>query len=441
MNRILLLALIALLSYNVNGQKILQQYVDQAIQNNLQVKEKKILESKQELMVEEASRYYRPEINFMGNYTLAAGGRSFDLPIGTLLNPIYSTLNDLTDTHNFPSVENQKISFLPDNFYNINLRITQPILHPEIKYNKLMKQEEANMSGLQTDQTKRDLIRDIKTAYFRWMQANDLVVITEQGLTLLNENKRITESLIKNGESIPSALMRIESDIDLLNAQQTRAQTELNNAATWFNFLLHQPANTPIVPDTFSNVPAIPVITDVTSREELQEIKSGQHIQELALTLEQKHYVPKLGAQVDVGSQAYGADWGGYVLGGLQLDIPIWDNKISKLKQQQWQASIEANETSYEWAKQAFETQLTAEIENLKSDISIYDSYSSMLISDNRYYQETVRRYKEGLTNYIDLLDARTDVTNTQIRQNVAKYQSWIRLINIERMAATAPIQ
>ncbi len=441
MKRIFFLALIGLISHFAFTQNILQQYVDQAIQNNLLVKEKKIMERKQAIMLDEASRLYGPEINFITNYTLAAGGRNIDFPVGTLLNPVYNTLNDLTESQQFQLVEDQSINFLPNNFYDARFRITQPILRPEIKYNKWMKEEEVTMSGLQTDQTIRDLIRDVKTAYLHWMQAKEVTGIIDQGLTLLNENKRITESLIKNGQAIPSALMRIESEIDHVNAQQHKARTDLTNASSWFNFLLHQPAGTPIIADTFHSVPEIPVITDITAREELQQIKSGERIQKLALTLEQKHFAPKLGVQVDVGSQAFGTEWGGYVLGGLQLEIPIWDNKKSKLKQQEWEASLEANETTYQWSKQAFVVQLQAEIESLHSDLSIYDSYTSMMISDNRYYQETLRRYKEGLTNYIELLDARTQVTNTQLQQNIAKYQSWIRQINIERMAATAPIE
>ncbi len=440
MKLISILSIMGLFACSINGQAALQHYVEQAIQNNLQVKEKKIMEHKQAIMLEEASKLYSPDINFIGNYTLAAGGRNIDFPIGTLLNPVYNTLNELTESQKFHLVEDQSVNFLPNNFYDVKFRITQPILRPEIKYNKWIKQEEVTMSGLQTDQTVRDLVRDVKTGYLRWMQAKEVIGIIDQGENLLNENKRITESLIKNGQAIPSALMRVESEIDLVHAQQQKAQTDLKNAASWFNFLLHQPSDTPIIADTFEKTPDIPFLSDVTPREELQQIKSGQHIQELALTLEQKHFAPKLGVQVDLGSQAYGTDWGGYVLGGLQLDIPIWDNKKSKLKQQEWKASLEANQNSYEWTKQAFEVQLQAEIENLHSDIALYDSYTSMMKTNSRYYDETLRRYKEGLTNYIELLDARTDVTNTQLQQNIAKYQSWIRQINIERLAATAAI-
>jgi outer membrane protein TolC len=159
------------------------------------------------------------------------------------------------------------------------------------------------------------------------------------------------------------------------------------------------------------------------------------------LKLEQKQHAPTLGVQVDIGSQAYAPEWGSYVLGGIQLAIPLWDHQKSKLKQKEWQAQLDATQAKYEWTKNAFEVQLNMEIENLQTDIAIYQSYTALLQNNQRYYQETLRRYKEGLAGYIELLDARTEVTNTQLEQNLAKYQSWLRYVTIERITASAPIE
>lgn len=442
MNRILLFIL-ALVSAQdtLHGQAILDQYVKQAIDQNLSVDEKQALERKQEYALEHAGKLGGPEVNFLTTYTVAYKGRNIELPLGDLLNPVYSALNDITGTQNFPPIANQEFNFLPNNFYDARFRITQPILQPEIKYNKLIKKEEVTLAELQTDETIRDLTQQVKTAYIQWMRASESILIMDQGLTLLNENKRITESLIKNGQAIPSALMRIQSDIEHLSALRQKSISNQTNAASHFNFLLNRPAGTEILPDVFNGVPAIPTQYDLSRREELQQIETGKRIQELALQLEEKQHAPTLGLQVDLGSQAFAADWGGYVLGGVQLEIPIWDNKKSQLKQKEWKAQLEATEANYEWTKNAFDVQMNAEIENLRSDIELYNSFTDLLASNQRFYDETVRRYKEGLSNYIELLDARTEVTSTQLEQNLAKYQSWLRQVNIERMAASTSIQ
>ena len=442
MNRILLfILLLTCVQSSIHSQAILDQYVREAIKQNLSVDAKKSIERKQQYALQHAGKLAGPEVNFLTTYTAAYKGRNIELPLGDLLNPVYSALNDITGTQNFPPVSNQEFNFLPNNFYDARFRITQPILQPEIKYNKLIKEEEVTMAGLQTDETIRDLTQQVKTAYIQWMRAGEAIYIMDQGLTLLNENKRITESLIKNGQAIPSALMRIQSDIEHLSALREKSVSNRVNAAANFNFLLNRPAGTEILPDTFNGVPPIPEQYDLSHREELQQIQTGKKIQELALQLEEKQHAPTLGVQLDLGSQAFAAEWGGYALGGLQLEIPIWDNKKSQLKQKEWKAQLDATQANYEWTKNAFAMQMEAEIENLRSDISLYNSFTDLLATNQRFYDETVRRYKEGLSNYIELLDARTEVTSTQLEQNLAKYQSWLRHVNIERMAANTSIE
>ncbi len=442
MNRILIsFLMLTCVQLTLQGQAILDQYVNQAIEQNLTVDQRKALERKQQYAFEHAGKLGGPEVSFLTTYTVAYKGRNIELPLGDLLNPVYSALNDLTGTQNFPPVANQEFNFLPNNFYDARFRITQPVLQPEIKYNKLIKKEEVTMAGLQTDETVRDLTQQVKTAYLQWMRAGEAIYIMDQGLALLTENKRITESMIKNGQAIPSAAMRIQSDIEHLSALREKSISNLVNAAAHFNFLLNKPSGSEIISDTFEGVPTIPVQYDLSGREELQQIQTGKKIQELALQLEEKQHAPTLGLQLDLGSQAYAVDWGGYVLGGVQLEIPIWDNKKSQLKQKEWKAQLEATEANYEWTKNAFDLQIESEIENLRSDIALYNSFTNLLNTNERFYQETVRRYKEGMSNYIELLDARTEVTSTQLGQNLAKYQSWIRHVNIERMTASAPIK
>ncbi|HZV44093.1 MAG TPA: TolC family protein [Saprospiraceae bacterium] len=440
MIRLLLIIFITLPLSLLQSQSVLDRYVEEAINNNLSVKEKKLLEQRELYSLERAGKEAGPEVRLLTSYTLAAGGRTIELPVGDLLNDVYSSLENLTGQP-FPQVENQSVDLLPNNFYDFRFRITQPILQPEIKYNKLIQQEEVNLAGLMTDQTTRDLVRDVKTAYLQWMRAHDAIEIIDQGAVLLTENKRITESLIRNGSGLPSALIRIEAEITNVEAQRQRVVNDMANAAAFFNFLLERPGESVIEVDSFPSVPQLPDSLNVATREELQQIKTTNQIQSLALTLEEKHFAPRLGVQVDLGSQDFIDDWGPYVLGGVQLEIPIWDNKKSSLKRQEWEASIASVDTRYQYTREAYETQLTAEIRSLESDLAIYNSYTASLNSNQRYYTETARRYKEGLSNYIELLDARTEITNTKLLQNLAKYQAWIRQVNIERISATANIQ
>src|SRR5690606_6422605 len=119
-----------------------------------------------------------------------------------------------------------------------------------------------------------------------------------------------------------------------------------------------------------------------------------------------------------------------------QLEVPIYDGGKAKMKQEEWKAAMESTQARSKWASQAFQTQLSSEIASLQADIRTYKEYTSLIESNERYYQETLKRYKEGLIGYIELLDARSQITQSQLEQNIAKYQAWIRSVQIERITS-----
>ena len=117
--------LLLLLSASVNAQTVLDQYIADAFNNNLVLKEKKIALDKSLLAIKEARSLFLPTTWFETQYTLAQGGRTINIPIGDLLNPVYNTLNQLTSSSRFPTVQNVNEQFLPNNFYDVRIKTRQ----------------------------------------------------------------------------------------------------------------------------------------------------------------------------------------------------------------------------------------------------------------------------------------------------------------------------
>jgi len=203
----LLLAALAGVWPPLRAQSVLDDYVRMALEANPRVREKTSLEASSAAALEHAARLGGPKVNFLTSYTLATGGRSADFPVGDMLNPVYAALNELTGTNQFPQIENQAVPFLPSNFYDARFNVSQPVIQPQLRVNRMIKEEEVTRSTLQTDQVRRDIIREVKTAYYRWLQARDGIAIFDEGLALLQENKRVTQSLLANGQAIPSAVL------------------------------------------------------------------------------------------------------------------------------------------------------------------------------------------------------------------------------------------
>jgi outer membrane protein len=183
---------------NVSGQtSVLDSYVKEGIENNLALKQQN-LDYKQSLYaIDEARSYFFPQVSINARATFASGGRTIDFPIGDLLNPVYSTLNTLTTSNNFPQVENEEIQFMRPFEHETKISLVQPVFNPTIYYNTRIKKELANSKSINKTIYQRNLIAEIKTAYFNYLKANKAVELIDETRKLVLENIRVNESLLK----------------------------------------------------------------------------------------------------------------------------------------------------------------------------------------------------------------------------------------------------
>src|SRR5689334_8190874 len=83
------------------GQAILDNYIKLGLDSNLALKLQTFDLQKAKLDLERAKSMFYPQVGFSAQYTLASGGRTIDVPLGDLLNNVYSSLNQLTSSTKF----------------------------------------------------------------------------------------------------------------------------------------------------------------------------------------------------------------------------------------------------------------------------------------------------------------------------------------------------
>ena len=99
---------------------------------------------------------------------------------------------------------------------------------------------------------KRELVKEIKTAYYKYYQADKAVDIYNNALALVNENIRVNQSLLKNGMRNSTALTRSETEKQKIEASITQASGDRKNLQAYLNFLMNRSLESPIVLDTAS---------------------------------------------------------------------------------------------------------------------------------------------------------------------------------------------
>ncbi|TAF58173.1 MAG: TolC family protein, partial [Flavobacterium sp.] len=319
-----------------------------------------------------------------------------------------------------------------------------PLVNAEIYYNKKIKQEQITMQQAEINVYKRELVKDVKMAYFKYMQATEAIKIYQNALNLLKESQRINQSLVNNGMAISTVLLRSQSEIGKIEAQIMEAKNNSQNAAAYLNFLLNKPLENQIQIDTAfntvkTNVPES-IGSEMGNREELQKIKAGISANQQIVNLNKIFWLPKLGTSVDLGSQGFHwqfNDQTRYALLGVSLDWNLFASGRNKLKIKQAEMDLNALNTQYEQADSQLHLQVRTTVNNYLSALEIYQSTQVQVDAAQKYFNDTFKRYKQGQATQIEYLDARNNLTSAQLQQSIALYNVWIRLAEVERVKAS----
>ncbi|HKO81323.1 MAG TPA: TolC family protein, partial [Chitinophagaceae bacterium] len=396
---------ITLLLFRVVGayaQTNLDAYIKTALSNNETIKQQQFLLTKSLYALKEAKSLFLPSVGFNATYALAGGGRTVDFPVGDLLNPVYKTLNQMTGANNFPQVQNQSILLNPDNFYDAKIRTTYPILNAEIEYNRKIKKQQYDLQQIEISLYKRELVKEVKQAYYKYLQAGEAVDIYQTALSLVKENLRVNTSLFNNQKVNRTAVIRSDNEVSKYNALLESAKQTQNNAKVYFNFLLNTDLNTEIITDSITAVPVDLFLTDTTvaKREELEKLKQALAINQNVTALAKSYKRPKLNSFVDLGTQAFDFKVNNksiYYMAGISLEWNIFSGNKNKhkIKQTETDGKVLQSQTSY--VEQQLKLQLGTAANLLKAAIAEYNAAQSQVTSSQKYYNDMFRLYKEGL--------------------------------------------
>ncbi|KQM40765.1 transporter [Chryseobacterium sp. Leaf201] len=430
----------------LKAQNRLDTYIQEGIESNQSIRQQSFILEKSIYALGEAKSMFLPAVSFSTTYTKADGGRTIDFPTGDLLNGVYSTLNQLTGSSSFPQLQNQSILLNPDNFYDAKFRITQPILNAELGYNRKIRSKQIDLQKTEILLYKRELVKEIKTAYYNYLKATNATKIYQSYLTLVNEGERVNRKLFENGKINRTAVVRSQNEVSKIKASITASEKTEESAKYYFNFLLNRPLTDSIPADDIDVLPEQGKVLneDISSREELSKLHISGEINNDLTGLAKSYFIPKIGASLDLGSQAF--DWkfnqkSRYYLLGISLEWNLFafGKNTYRIKQAVAEQQAISSQTSY--VQQQLLTELKVRQANLESAVAQYSAAQSQLKTSQTYYTDMSKLYKEGMTIYIELLDAQNQWIDAKLKSNIALFDTWIAYAAIERANASFTIQ
>lgn len=439
-----------LFSTQAFSQTVPEYYLDSALKNNMVLQQKNISLQQASLALKNAGSLFYPTIGLEAGYTTGAGGRDIDIPVGDLLNEAYATLNDLTQSQKFPQLKNQKINFFPTNFYDVKVHTEMPIINPGLKYNRMIKEQQVQLSDYEVDIYKRELVEKVKTAYYQYLQALDAIHVYASALTLAEEGKRVNEKLLVNGKGLPAYVLRSESEVESVKAKQTEAVQNADNARRYFNFLLNRgekdSINTP-TNNTFEDSNVLQLLGEepnVSGREELKQLDEAIALQNNFYKLNKTASQPTLNGFLDLGSQSQNWQFNGqsrYFLAGVQFKVPLFTAGRNKIKLSESDLAIEDAQLNAALVKKQLQLSSNVSRNQLRSAYQNYLSSKKRLESATTYQRLIDKGFREGTNTYLETIDARNQLTQSQIDVSLNRFKVLEAMVKLERETASFPLK
>jgi outer membrane protein TolC len=458
---------------------VLDRYVAQALEANLSLQGRSVAAEQASTRWTESRRAYLPSVQLEGRFTRADGGRAFVLPIGDLINPVYGALEELNaargQTSNFPALANERIDFIRPQEQETRLRVTQLLFNPAVgaDVRRTRSEAEAAVAGLAAERAR--VIRDVKTAYYRYVNATRSVDILSAAVAMVAENERSNQALWEASQITRDQVHRARAERLEVEQQRDRAVTEQAVAASHLNYLLARDPGAPlevdeadlVVPDDagafrFRAVSAVvdpdarPVDRDdveavvaqvpmrslmaraTRARPELLELDLALEAAEAGVSAARGSTLPTVALAVDAGIQGVTYGFGPedrYVMASLIFNWNVTQGGAERARIHA--ASLERDRLLL--VREDAERRIRLEVESaaLRAQVALtsLDAAVERVVEARSAFRFTTRRKDEGLASELEFLDARASLTRAQLSLSITETEALIRLAELEYAA------
>jgi outer membrane protein TolC len=335
------------------------------------------------------------------------------------------------------------------------MEITLPLINTDLQHNRQVSGEMINARKADLDVYKRELVKQIRQAYYQYLQAAKAVEIYTNALALVKENRRVSQKFVENRMATKEIVLRSQAQVSQVESSLIEARNQLLNAQAYFNFLLNRSLDSEVLTDeklyTFGGDSTGSVVDgqgnaslrlapDVPAgREELAKLGSMQKIFASNLQYNRRYLVPKLSAFYDVGFQGFGFRFNSaqfYQLAGVQLVWPLFKANDNKYRIRQSEIDVTAIHDQYRELTQQLTLQVRISANDYYSAVQALQSLTDEVASARETYRLAERRFKEGNAIQIELIDARTQMTSAELRYSLGVLTTLDRAAELERATA-----
>lgn len=438
----LLVITIAILSFSQVSAQSLDDYVNTALANNLELAQQELSYQEAQAQLDQAKALFWPQIGINGRFSVAQGGRTIDIPAGDLVNPAYQNLNALNQYVSgndptypaFPTyavVNNESINFLRATEQETVVRLSMPVFNNALNRNRQIKESMVAASGSELAAFRRSLVKDVKQAYYIYAQAKNGREIYENALALVEENLRTTESLQTHHKATIADVYSVQSQVAAVKQQLAVATQQEQSAQAYFNTLLQRDYTAPIVleetlPELEQSAMQLSQAQNQAwqKREELEQLNYYLAAAEENRKIANGNRLPTVNLQADYGIQGTTYSFGAeddFFLGSVVFDIPIF-NRATSAKVQEAELAQKRLLQQKQAAEQQIGLQIVDQYYRLEAAREQVTQAQAQTTAAKEAYRLQQRLYTQGQSNLVTFTDARTTLTNAEQQLSIAHF-------------------
>jgi outer membrane protein len=408
---------------------VIDDYVALGLRSNLTLQQQALDLERSQLALAAARARFLPELSLVARYSRNEGGREISLPFDALLNPVYSTLNDLLATQGRPpafgALTSQSFSFLRPEEQDTRVTLRQPLYVPAVPAAVRAQSAQSDVASATRIALARGLKRDISVAYLNWMRASNAVDIVDASRQLLLENLRVNESLFRNGKVTQDRPLRARAELLAIEQQWAEARNRVSQSRSYLNFLLNRPLTTALeASDPGASldraVLKLAVLQEqaLRQRPELQQVASARRAADAGIDLARAARRPTLSLAVDAGIQGQRYEFGrgsDFNSISLLLNWTFFDGGVRRAELAGARAARRQAELRERQLGTEIELEVQQSLDALETARESLGTAAARADAARAAFRIASRKRDEAVISAVEFIDARATLTAAEL--------------------------
>lgn len=436
-----------------NSSAILEGYIREGLANNLALRQESLEIGRVTESLNQARSLFYPRLAFNPTYSLAAGGRRLEFPVGDLLNPAYRTLNQLTGADRFPTnIANVNQLLAPNDFHDTKFTFQYSVFNTDLQYNYLIQKSLLSAQEARKRVVENELRYNIATAYYQYLQTLDAIRIFDNARRVLIELARVNEKLVSNNVATKEILSSARYEISKVDQQLATAEKNRETARAYVNFLLNRELTaavevdstlTRILPESKEALADLQQ-TALHSRQEITQVRNSLQAAQTGVKLNEANArIPNVYVGGNAGFQGFGYTFKNqaYVVAqvGLQWDLFRGYEKRSKIQQARIQT--DALQTRLTDVQRQIQLQVLQAYYDLDAASESLVATQSGVANADATFRIIDSKYRNGQALLIEFLRYQNDRLTAELQHSLTRMDVLIKRAALDRAVAVVPQQ